>query len=87
MLDSSGKSKQSLDERVIQVIRKIKENDSDGSIAILARYRYLLDNARERVKLDFKDLSKFKFWTFHGSKGLEADYCILLVFSKENRFS
>ena len=80
LLDSSGKSKQSLDERVIQVIRKIKENDSDGSIAILARYRYLLDNARERVKLDFKDLSKFKFWTFHGSKGLEADYCILVGF-------
>ena len=82
LIDSSGKSNQSLDGRILQVVNKIKENDERGTIAILARYNYLLDNAKSKIRTEFRDMSGFNFWTFHGSKGLEADYCILIGFSQ-----
>lgn len=82
IIDSNGNSKQSLDVRIMQVVNKIKENDEHGTIAILARYNYLIDSAKSKIRADFKDMSSFNFWTFHGSKGLEADYCILIGFSQ-----
>lgn len=79
LLDSKVGDENSLDERIVQVIRAIRKRDTSGSIAVLARYNYLLDNARERVKQE-KGLAGIKYWTFHGSKGLEADYCVLVGF-------
>lgn len=78
LLDSGVKQGSSLDDKILQIVNKIKENDPSGTVAILARYRYLLENAKSKInKSPFKGI---KYWTFHGSKGLEADYCILVGF-------
>lgn len=69
----------SIEERVAQVISAIRKNDTSGSIAVLARYRYLLTNTREALAAQ-RTTHNIKYWTFHGSKGLEADYCILIGF-------
>ncbi|MCF0157473.1 MAG: UvrD-helicase domain-containing protein [Veillonella sp.] len=61
--------------RAYKIIKKIKEKNPNAKIAILSRYNYILKNAKYIIK----DKS-VKFWTFHASKGLEADYCILLGF-------
>jgi DNA helicase-4 len=66
---------------IIEIIKKIRERDASGSIAILSRYNYLLNEAREEISTE-RLKSNVRFWTFHGSKGLEADYCILLGFSQ-----
>lgn len=64
--------------RVAEVVSKIRANDPEGSIAIMARYNYLLKNSRDFLG---KEKSKgIHFWSFHKSKGLEADYCILIGF-------
>jgi DNA helicase IV len=85
LLDSRVKNENSIKEendlaaRTVQVIKKIFENDADPSIAVLARYGYLLEDARS--KLNSAGFRKnIKYWTFHGSKGLEADYCVLIGF-------
>ncbi|NRB38339.1 MAG: UvrD-helicase domain-containing protein [Pseudomonadales bacterium] len=79
LLDSKVDNKNNLEDKAIQIINTIKKNDPTGSIAILARYRYLLNNIKENVKSN-TPISNVKYWTFHGSKGLEADYCILVGF-------
>ena len=59
------------------VISNIRSSDSKASIIVLARYNKLLDTTRKsvtRAKLS----TNVEFLTFHRSKGLEADYCILL---------
>lgn len=80
LLDSKVGNKNNLEERTIQVINTIRNNDKVGSIAILARYRYLLTNAKKTVNQHSISTNNIKYWTFHGSKGLEADYCILIGF-------
>jgi DNA helicase-4 len=77
LLDSTIGSEINLEQRVIQVIEAIRKRDPNGSIAVLARYRYLLKNTKDEVRSSFKNI---KYWTFHGAKGLEADYCILIGF-------
>jgi len=69
--------KKGLDKRIAQVVNNIKANDPNGTIAILARYRYLLNNAKEEL-FSLSDVSDINYWTFHGSKGLEADYSIII---------
>ncbi|WP_019028166.1 UvrD-helicase domain-containing protein [Colwellia piezophila] len=82
LLDSDKKA---IDERIAQVVNSIRLNDATGSIAILARYRYLLDNAKTNIaavaitKKEAKD-KNIHYWTFHGAKGLEADYGIIVGF-------
>jgi DNA helicase-4 len=66
-------------ERVKEVISKIRENDSKCKIAVIARYNYLLNECRTVLKLD-KLQYGVEFWSFHRSKGLEADYCVLIGF-------
>ena len=66
-------------EKTRQTIFKIREKDLDGSIAILARYNYLLRDLKAHLK-KFAPEKNIKFWTFHGSKGLESDNCILIGF-------
>ena len=81
LLDSLVNKKEDLSMRIVQILNTIRKNDKIGSIAVLARYRYLLTDAKEKVndKTTFKNI---KYWTFHGSKGLEADYCILIGFTQ-----
>lgn len=62
---------------VERVIKEIYIDDPDTSIGILTRYKKTKVAADHRFtkKRGFKNM---KFWTFHGSKGLEADYCFVL---------
>lgn len=79
LLDDSTGKQDGLYDRVVEVVKKIRQNDPSGSIAVIARYNYLL--AASRNALVANDLhATVDFWTFHKSKGLEADYCILLGF-------
>lgn len=68
-------------ERVIQIVTKIRKDDLEASIAIIGRYNAILDKARHTLSSKgFR--SNLKFWTYHRSKGLEADYVILVGFSQ-----
>tara|TARA_R110000744_G_scaffold358844_1_gene466016 strand:- start:1341 stop:4163 length:2823 start_codon:yes stop_codon:yes gene_type:complete len=71
LLDSN---KNNINKRIKQIVQTIKKNDPKGTIAILARYRYLLKNAKNELN----DNSHIKYWTLHSSKGLEADYCVII---------
>jgi DNA helicase-4 len=73
--------KKLMSKRVFDIVSRIKENDPSGTIAILGRYRYLLNNVREELD-SLPDNSNINYWTFHGSKGLEADYGIIIGFFK-----
>jgi len=73
--------KGSMDEGVAQLVKNIRSKDATGSVAILARYRYLLNNAKEELT-NLSDKCNINYWTFHSSKGLEADYSIILGFAK-----
>lgn len=61
-------------EKTIQIIRKLRKNDRDGSIAVIARYNHFLDD----IKAAAQKIEGVRFWTFHKAKGLEADYVILV---------
>lgn len=78
LLDDKTGEENGVYSRVAEVVSKIRENDPEGSIAIIARYNYLLKDSRDFLG---KEKSKgINFWSFHKSKGLEADYCILIGF-------
>lgn len=70
--------------KVAKIIHTIREHAPDDSIAIICRYNYLLNDVREQLKhnADLHDgqLKNIKYWTFHKSKGLETDHCILVGF-------
>ena len=71
--------------RVVQIVRTIRKNETDASIAIIGRYNKPLNRARAALKI--KGFTKgLKFWTYHGSKGLEADY-VILISLKQGRLS
>lgn len=81
LLDDKGALAGGLYERTVEVVRKIRENDRGGSIAVIARYNYLL--AETKAALTQAGLeANVKFWTFHKSKGLETDYVILVGFAQ-----
>jgi len=78
LLDDKTGEENGVYSRVAEVVSKIRANDPEGSIAIIARYNYLLKDSRDFLG---KEKSKgIHFWSFHKSKGLEADYCILIGF-------
>lgn len=79
LLDSKVQNKENLSLRTVQIIQKILDQDPHANIAVLARYRYLLNDAKTEISANHIT-TPIKFWTFHGSKGLEADYCILIGF-------
>lgn len=80
LLDSkAGVSEFNLEAKVLQVLTKISESDPAASISVLARYHYLLDNVKEHLRRERRAM-KLNYWTFHGSKGLESDYCVLIGF-------
>ena len=79
--DTALEGTAALAQRVLQLVEKIRRHDPEASIAILARYRYLLDQAQKTLKTSANhaiQINSIKFWTFHGAKGLEADHCILI---------
>ncbi|EGR0521912.1 helicase IV [Vibrio cholerae] len=79
LLDDKVSQKDGVNERVVEVVQKIRSNDPHGSIAVIARYNYLINDAKSAIwKEKFKE--NVQFWSFHKSKGLEADYCILIGF-------
>lgn len=57
-----------------EVIR-LRISIQNALIGKITKYRYLIKEAKNVIKD-----TNVKFWTFHGSKGLETDYCILLGF-------
>ena len=63
--------------KLVQVIKTIRENDPKGSIAVIARYNYILDESQDAVR-EFRLQQHVEFWTFHRAKGLEADYTIVV---------
>lgn len=79
LLDDKVGTPDGVYQRAFEVVKKIRQNESSALIAIIARYNYLLDGSKPVIwNGGFKD--NIEFWTFHKSKGLEADYCILLGF-------
>jgi DNA helicase IV len=78
LLDSMVDKQENLALRTVQIIQEILSDDPDASIAVLSRYRYLLADAKSEVSKCYK--KNIKYWTFHGSKGLEAEYCVLIGF-------
>ncbi|WP_411992084.1 UvrD-helicase domain-containing protein [Agarivorans sp. DSG3-1] len=81
LLDDKVGVANGLYERVTEVVAKIRSQESDASIAVIGRYNYLLNESREALKQSHLD-ENVAFWSFHKSKGLEADYCILIGFSQ-----
>jgi len=79
LLDSLVNGGENLELKTAQTIEKIKLHEPDASIAVIARYRYLLDDAKSTISKKTRH-KKIQYWTFHGSKGLEADYCVLIGF-------
>ena len=79
-------SENNINKRIKQIVGNIKSNDTAGSIAILARYHHLLNDAKEQLS-SLSAASNINYWTFHGSKGLEADYSIIIgLFSGNTGF-
>lgn len=64
----NGEKQNNISLKAFEIYKKIREQHPEASIIVLARYKDVI-----------KD-QNVKFWTFHSSKGLDADYCILLEF-------
>lgn len=79
LLDSQVSNVENLELKTVKVIEEIIKNEPNASISVIARYRYLLSNTKDVVSKLIPN-KEIKYWTFHGSKGLEADYCILIGF-------
>lgn len=75
LLDDLHNKKENFPEKLKSTVNKIQLKDPEASIAVIARYNDKLNTAKNIL-----ENSKIKFWTFHGSKGLEADYAILIGF-------
>jgi DNA helicase-4 len=67
--------------RIVEIVESIKKHDPEASIAIIARYNNLLKDASNELKKAKLNQNTY-FWSFHKSKGLEADYCILTGLSQ-----
>ena len=81
LLDDKMSPPEGLFERIVEVVRKIRENDPNGSVAVIARYNYLLADAKTSLS-KARLQTNVNFWTFHKSKGLETDYVVLIGFSQ-----
>lgn len=71
-----------LEQKVLQIIQDLQTKDANASIAVMSRYKKHRDAAKQYLKQHGIDINRINFWTFHSSKGLEADHCILLGFSQ-----
>ncbi len=81
LLDDKVGIRDGVYQRVAEVVSKIKSQEANASIAVIGRYNYLLNESKAVLaQTNLKD--NVSFWSFHKSKGLEADYCILIGFSQ-----
>ena len=80
LLDNKPGSETGIYERITEVVAKIRSNETDSSIAVIARYNRMLDEAKDTLTRQSL-CDDVRFWSFHKSKGLEADHCILIGFS------
>jgi len=60
------------------VIKKIRDNDNKGEIMVLGRYNFTKPDDFQQIINNFENKEKIFFKTVHSSKGLEADYVIVL---------
>lgn len=81
LLDDIVGESDGVNQRLCEVLKKIRENDTQGSIAVMARYNILIKEGKEALTKEGLT-NNVSFWTFHKSKGLEADYSILIGFSQ-----
>jgi len=81
LADGKQQGIKSLPLKVQQVISTIQSSDPTASIAVISRYRSQLDKVKESLTGQVIS-NAIHFWTYHGAKGLEADYCILLGFEQ-----
>ena len=80
LLDDKPGKENGVVERVAEVVSKIRSSEPASTVAVIARYNFLLDEAKHA--LSKQNLSNnVHFWSFHKSKGLEAEHCILIGFS------
>ena len=77
LLDDQVNGQRDAQGKLVQVVQTIRENDPEGSIAIIARYNSVLEESRQSIGRS-RLLRQVEFWTFHRSKGLETDYTILI---------
>lgn len=80
LMDNQDEEKDQLKATLNAVERAIKDiykEDPQASIGILSRYRKTKDAAAQRFTKS-RGFHSMNFWTLHGSKGLEADYCFIL---------
>lgn len=77
LLDDQVNGQRDAQGKLVQVVQTIRENDPEGSIAIIARYNSVLKESRQSIGRS-RLLRQVEFWTFHRSKGLETDYTILI---------
>ena len=61
-----------------EVLKNIRENDKQGEIMVLGRYNFSKPDDFQNIINNFDNKEKIYFKTVHGSKGLEADYVIVL---------
>ncbi|OFC70522.1 UvrD-helicase domain-containing protein [Alteromonas confluentis] len=81
LLDNKPGNDNGVFERVAEVVAKIRGNEPSSTVAVIARYNFLLDETKATLtRLNLAN--HVHFWSFHKSKGLEADHCIIIGFSK-----
>ena len=73
----------SLFSNVRRYILTLDQNKPNSSVAIMARYNIFLDEFKryfyEKNRNEcIQPKIKINYWTFHGSKGLEADYTFII---------
>ena len=61
-----------------EILKIIRNKDKQGDILVLGRYNFTKPDNFENIIDKFDNKEKIKFKTVHGSKGLEADYVIIL---------
>ncbi|MEQ5808704.1 UvrD-helicase domain-containing protein [Alteromonas sp. NFXS44] len=80
LLDDKPGKENGVYERIAEVVSKIRSNEPESTVAVIARYNFLLDEAKHALSKQNLN-NNVRFWSFHKSKGLEADHCILIGFS------
>lgn len=82
LMEATHDKNQSLQKKVLDLVQRIRTKEQHASIAIMARYNTPLTESKNYLRQNGIDMTQLDFWTFHSSKGLEADHCILIGFSQ-----
>ena len=61
-----------------KILKNIRDKDKHGEIMVLGRYNFSKPDDFQNIINNFDNKGKIYFKTVHGSKGLEADYVIVL---------